>query len=119
MLDVPEAHRICIMIHHKQLPSHSFAEVNLGNAFRAQLIGAIPAMPVVISRRTVGAYGRIKAVRTPHWLSGFVTSPAAAATSWVASPTEDRAAKNIATWSSYLPADCIGTMISLGWDRTT
>jgi hypothetical protein len=27
--------------------------------------------------------------------------------------------KNIAEWSSYLPADCVNTMISMGWDVST
>jgi len=33
-------------------------------------------------------------------------------------PTVDRSAKNIETWSAYLPADCVAVMVSLGWDRT-
>ncbi len=107
------------MIHQKQSQSHSMADINRGNAFRAQLIRTIPAMPVVISRQFVGAAGRSKAVRAPHWLSGFLTSPAAVAASPVVSPIDDRAAKNIANWSSYLPADCVEVMVSLGWDRTT
>jgi hypothetical protein len=30
-----------------------------------------------------------------------------------------RSEKNIAEWSSYLPADCVKTMISMGWDVST
>jgi hypothetical protein len=30
-----------------------------------------------------------------------------------------RSAMNIAMWWSYLPSDCIKTMIKMGWDRTT
>jgi len=119
MLAVSQASRVCIMIHHKEPQSHSMAEINRDNAFRAQLIRTIPAMPVVISRPLVDASGRAKAVRAPHWLSGFVTSPAAVAASPVVSPIDDRAAKNLANWSSYLPADCVQVMVSLGWDRTT
>ncbi len=33
--------------------------------------------------------------------------------------TVDRSAKNIADWSSYLPANCVAVMVSHGWDRTT
>jgi len=33
-------------------------------------------------------------------------------------PTVDRSAKNIETWSAYLPAECVAVMVSLGWDRT-
>ncbi len=107
------------MIYQMQSLRHPMAEIHWGNAFRAQLIGAIPAMPVVISRRVVGPSGRINAIRTPRWLSGFVTSPAAVAAPQKVSPADDRSEKNIATWSSYLPADCVDLMVSLGWDRTT
>jgi hypothetical protein len=30
-----------------------------------------------------------------------------------------RSDKNIAEWLSYLPADCVKTMISMGWDVST
>jgi|GEM_PF-4028156 len=30
-----------------------------------------------------------------------------------------RSTENIADWASYLPAECIETMVSLGWDHTT
>jgi hypothetical protein len=33
--------------------------------------------------------------------------------------TIDRSARNIADWSSYLPANCVAVMVSHGWDRTT
>ena len=46
---------------------------------------------------------------------------------WVAAPVEarvavDRTARseaNILQWKSYLPEDCIRTMIEMGWDVTT
>jgi len=91
MLDISQANGIFIMINRKQSLRHSMAEIHWGNAFRAQLIGAIPATPVVISRRVVGPSGRIKAIRTPHWLSGFVTSPAAVAAPQKVGPADDRA----------------------------
>ena len=28
-------------------------------------------------------------------------------------------AKNILEWNSYLPADCVRTMVKMGWDYTT
>lgn len=38
-------------------------------------------------------------------------------------PTSDadaaRSEKNILQWMSYLPEDCIKTMIDMGWDVTT
>jgi hypothetical protein len=33
--------------------------------------------------------------------------------------TEARSAHNIRTWREYLPDDCIGMMISMGWDQDT
>jgi hypothetical protein len=30
-----------------------------------------------------------------------------------------RSQQNIDEWSSYLPADCVNTMISMGWDVST
>ena len=30
-----------------------------------------------------------------------------------------RSAKNIQQWNSYLPADCVRTMVRMGWDYTT
>ena len=30
-----------------------------------------------------------------------------------------RAEANVKTWRSYLPADCVDTMIRMGWHRTT
>ncbi len=30
-----------------------------------------------------------------------------------------RSERNIAEWLSYLPADCVKTMISMGWDVST
>jgi hypothetical protein len=107
------------MIRQNQSRRPFFAELNSVNAFRAQLIGAIPAMPVVISRRLVGVAGRTKAVCTPHWLSGFVTAPGVAAARKVVSPTDERAANPIATWSSYLPANCVEGMVSYDCDHIT
>jgi hypothetical protein len=30
-----------------------------------------------------------------------------------------RSIENIRLWTSYLPYDCVDTMVKLGWDRTT
>jgi hypothetical protein len=42
---------------------------------------------------------------------------------WEEAPENDggrtRSAQNIAQWISYLPPDCVKTMIDMGWDRTT
>ncbi len=34
-------------------------------------------------------------------------------------PYLDHSARNIASWKSYLPEDCVITMVRMGWDRTT
>jgi hypothetical protein len=34
-------------------------------------------------------------------------------------PTVDRSAQNIASWTTYLPKECVAMMISLGWDHST
>ena len=30
-----------------------------------------------------------------------------------------RAVGNVSLWDSYLPADCVSTMVRMGWDKTT
>jgi hypothetical protein len=30
-----------------------------------------------------------------------------------------RSVKNISQWNSYLPTDCVRTMVRMGWDYTT
>ncbi len=30
-----------------------------------------------------------------------------------------RSARNIALWNSYLPTECVRTMVRMGWDYTT
>jgi len=64
------------MNRHKQAPIDFFAGVDWGNAFRAQVVGAIPAMPVVISRRFDCA-AEIHTPDWPHWLSGFIVKEVA------------------------------------------
>jgi hypothetical protein len=32
---------------------------------------------------------------------------------------DKRSAGNIEQWRSYLPEDCVSTMIKMGWDQTT
>jgi hypothetical protein len=35
-------------------------------------------------------------------------------------PTDiERSERNIRLWSSYLPPECVETMIRMGWDKTT
>jgi hypothetical protein len=44
-------------------------------------------------------------------------------TTWVATQVTplkvSRAEANIRIWQSYLPADCIETMMAMGWDEST
>jgi hypothetical protein len=103
-------------VNQKQSPSDSYSEINWGYAFRAQAIRSIPDVPVVMSAGIVRGSGSVKASRSPHWLSRFVTYPTAASG---IGEKDEQSARNIADWSSYLPADCVDMMVSLGWDRTT
>jgi hypothetical protein len=103
----------------KQSQLHSFAETDSGKLFRAQVIAAMPTIPVVIPRPHVDSFGRQIAVRTPHWLSRFVASPIASVVPPTVNQAAERAANNFATWSSYLPKACVDRMVALGWDRTT
>jgi hypothetical protein len=45
-----------------------------------------------------------------------VTAPVGA---WVNDTDVARSEENILQWMSYLPEDCIRTMIAMGWDVTT
>jgi hypothetical protein len=31
----------------------------------------------------------------------------------------ERSERNVPLWRSYLPPDCVNTMIKMGWDRST
>jgi hypothetical protein len=52
-------------------------------------------------------------------LSGFLTPPIGVEAAIGIGETDHQSSKNITTWSSYLPTDCVAMMVSLGWDRTT
>jgi hypothetical protein len=87
----------------RQTSASSIEEINWGNAFRSRVVRANPK----------------EAIPEPHWLCRFIAPPAGADAASEIRATVDQSAKNIAIWSSYLPADCVATMVSLGWDRTT
>jgi hypothetical protein len=57
----------------------------------------------------------VRAVAEPHQVSN------SAAEICKPEDTADaaHAADNILQWTSYLPADCIKSMIFMGWDRST
>jgi hypothetical protein len=38
---------------------------------------------------------------------------------WTFTGYSTRAVANVRAWRSYLPSDCVNTMIEMGWDRTT
>jgi hypothetical protein len=48
--------------------------------------------------------------RPPHYVS--IHAPLRAADA-------RRSVKNILLWNCYLPADCVKTMVRMGWDFTT
>jgi hypothetical protein len=104
-----------------QSPCDSIAAINWGSAFRAQAIRTIPDIPIVTSTGFVVGVGKIRAVRTPHWLSRFVTCPAASTAADRLGATDNRWVKHIAEWSNHLPADCVHVEVSPGrpprWGR--
>jgi hypothetical protein len=57
-----------------------------------------------------------------HVLAQFSQDSPGTASSTGVRPNDSevaRSEKNILQWMSYLPEDCITTMIQLGWDVTT
>jgi hypothetical protein len=36
----------------------------------------------------------------------------------MAGADDERSAKNVSQWTSYLPKDCVDAMVKSGWDRT-
>jgi hypothetical protein len=60
---------------------------------------------------------RVPIFAVPHvLLSDYATENA---TRKIRVDSSVRSAGNIKLWNSYLPYDCVDTMIKLGWDRTT
>jgi hypothetical protein len=94
--------RVCVMYPQMQWPANLFEEVDGRNRFKVD-----------------GVRLRVNAFRAPRELSGFVSHLSAPDAGGKVSNTIDGPARNIANWSSYLPADCIKVMVSLGWDRST
>jgi hypothetical protein len=52
-------------------------------------------------------------------LFGEPSDAAAPVEAWTTDPEVARSEENILQWMSYLPEDCIRTMIDMGWDVTT
>lgn len=82
--------------------THLFTEIDWRNRFE------VDGLPV-----------RINAFRPPSGVSRFENSPPAPVAANGIGETANRSTRNITNWSSYLPANCIEVMVSLGWDRTT
>jgi hypothetical protein len=64
--------------------------------------------------QTPAFYGHIDVTR-----HGASTNTSTRRHASVHEPYLERAARNIASWKSYLPEDCVITMVRMGWDRTT
>jgi hypothetical protein len=47
----------------------------------------------------------------------FYSNTSAEITEWPAD--FERSERNIRLWRSYLPPECVETMINMGWDKTT
>jgi hypothetical protein len=65
-------------------------------------------------------------VKSSRGMEAIQESDEEAPESAVAAPLEDqaadadtsRSARNILLWRSYLPKDCVDTMIAMGWDQS-
>jgi hypothetical protein len=52
-------------------------------------------------------------------LFGELSDASAPVDAWVNDADVARSEENILKWMSYLPEDCVRTMIHMGWDVTT
>jgi len=49
----------------------------------------------------------------------YLSSCSGASTEITERPTDiERSERNVRLWSSYLPPECVNTMIRMGWDKT-
>jgi hypothetical protein len=62
--------------------------------------------------------GTYPLTRIPPFPRARRADAATESTEQTSSRDDERSAGNIQAWRSYLPEDCIGTMIKMGWDRT-
>jgi hypothetical protein len=51
-------------------------------------------------------------------IDGEPSDPTAQAEAPLTDADSARSADNIRLWTSYLPVDCVNTMIKMGWDLT-
>jgi hypothetical protein len=67
--------------------------------------------PVTKQNKNIRAEAKAReSRRTPYYVSIYAPLRAAGAR---------RSVKNILLWNCYLPADCVKTMVRMGWDFTT
>jgi hypothetical protein len=52
-------------------------------------------------------------------LQGHVSNAGAEIAGKPGTADSPRAVGNVQLWDSYLPADCVSTMVRMGWDKTT
>jgi hypothetical protein len=52
-------------------------------------------------------------------IHGGVQTIADQIASFFPEPERNRSARNISLWQSYLPHDCVQSMINMGWDHST
>jgi hypothetical protein len=60
-------------------------------------------------------------MNSPSFVLGFAEESSDSSTSMDAYSGDDvaRSERNILHWMTYLPEDCVRTMIRMGWDVTT
>jgi hypothetical protein len=64
---------------------------------------------------TIYLNGQQRAFAGNHSEGQAITSMRA----FLSEPEPTRSAKNILIWQSYLPRDCVESMVNMGWDRST
>jgi hypothetical protein len=62
--------------------------------------------------KKAGSRGMVRQHRCPPHEKEMIHTPLRAADA-------KRSVKNILQWNCYLPADCVRTMVRMGWDYTT
>jgi hypothetical protein len=104
----------------KQSPVSILADIEWNNASKTPAPRTTLNVPIVMFADFIGEpQPPIKPARIANWTGRVLSSPTRGRASNRTGRTVDRSAQNIADWSSYLPADCVAAMVSLGWDHTT